>query len=342
MADLHGHRRPKDEDFVETQEGLFFRVLGYLHPPDGYTAYLHYDRAESGGAGAGYRKIPHRFNAAGIAGTIRYLEQRYPHYVVDDPVQGVRLSLVPRSHVRRHLLPEVRLAEVLARPRDPLEALVRTLAMSLAEAAEISPSALGVTGSVLAGIHNPQTSDIDLVSYGHQAVRRLKPVLCRRPPDGLQPVEDERMRHWVWEFVHDFPLTPAEAHYLAGRRWNCGRFGGRFFSLWAVRADEEITETYGERSYRALGAARVHAVVDNAREAIFLPAIYGVRLLSVVEGPQAEITQIVAYDMRFVDAFDRGAVVEAVGQAEAVSDGTYRLVVGSEALAGRDCFRLLA
>jgi len=41
-------RKPKDKDFVETKECLFFCVVGYLHPPDAFTAYLKY-RPEAGG-----------------------------------------------------------------------------------------------------------------------------------------------------------------------------------------------------------------------------------------------------------------------------------------------------
>ncbi len=33
-------RKPKDKDFVETVDGLFLCVVGYLHPPDAFTAYL--------------------------------------------------------------------------------------------------------------------------------------------------------------------------------------------------------------------------------------------------------------------------------------------------------------
>jgi len=41
-------RKPKDRDFVETLEGLLFCVVGYLHPPDKYTAYLKYSPAAEG------------------------------------------------------------------------------------------------------------------------------------------------------------------------------------------------------------------------------------------------------------------------------------------------------
>jgi predicted nucleotidyltransferase len=31
-------RRPRDRDFVETADGLFFCVIGYVHPPARYAA----------------------------------------------------------------------------------------------------------------------------------------------------------------------------------------------------------------------------------------------------------------------------------------------------------------
>lgn len=341
QADLLEDRKPKDEDFIETQEGLLFRVLGYLHPPDRYTAYLHYDRCEPATSGpkAGYRKVPRRFNAEGIAETIRYLEQAYPHYVYDCPVQGVRLSMVPHRYVRRYLAPERRLPTIVQSPGDALEELVRALALSLVEAAGIPLGALGVTGSVLAGNHDPTTSDVDLVSYGRQEALKLKAVLAGRRPDRIEPVEQERLAHWVWELEHDFPLSPQEAAYLVGRRWNCGGYGGRFFSLWAVRADHEITEAYGRCTYRSLGKGRVRATVLDAANALFLPAAYAIGQPTVLAGPRVEITEIVAYDMRYVDAFDKGIHVEAAGRVEAVGDEGYRLVIGAEELAGRDYIR---
>lgn len=343
QADLPQGRKPKDEDFLETEEGHLFRVLGYLHPPDRYTAYLHYERcgpAESGPK-AGYRKVPRRFNAEGVAETMRYLAQAYPDYVYDCPVQGVRLSMVPRRRVRRYLIPEAQLQTVVQSPRDALEELARTLALSLAEAAGVPLAALGITGSVLAGIHDPESSDIDLVSYGREQALRLKAVLSGRRPEGLEPVEEERLAHWVWELTHDFPLTTEEAANLVSRRWNCGRYGGRFFSLWPVRADHEITETYGQRTYRSLRQGRLRATVRGASEALFLPAAYVIGRPTVLDGPRVEITEIVAYDMRFVDAFDEGMAIEAAGRVEAVGDEGYRLVVGAEELAGQDYIRPL-
>lgn len=342
QTDLAPGRKPKDEDFVETPEGLLFRVFGYLHPPDRYVAYIHYDRAQPSGTGpkAGRRKVPRRFNAEGIADTIRYLERLYPHYVHADPVQGVRLPMVPHRFVRRYLAPEVRLAAVLEDPRDALEDLIRAFALLLSCSARIPATALGVTGSVLAGIHDPERSDIDLVVYGREHTLTLKEVLAGRRPEGIGPVEDDRLAHWVWELTHDFPITTEEATYLVDRRWNCGRFGGRFFSVCSVRTDKEITETYGEQTYRAMGVGHVHATVVDAREAVFLPARYAIGDVKVLAGPQVDISELVAYDMRYVDAFDEGADIEAAGRVESV--GTrYRLVIGGEELAGRDCLRLL-
>ena len=41
-------RKPKDRDFIETVDGLFFCVVGYIHQSDKYTAYLKYIPSDKG------------------------------------------------------------------------------------------------------------------------------------------------------------------------------------------------------------------------------------------------------------------------------------------------------
>lgn len=340
-------RKPKHHDFIETHEGLLFCVLGYLHPPDRCTAYLQYDlaRPDSGGGRARYEKVLHRFSAPAIAETIRYLEDAYPHYVYDCPVQGLRLPMVPHGHIRRYLLPEVRLKEVLHHPRDPLEELIRDLALNLAVMADIPDRCLGITGSVLPGVHDPESSDIDLVVLGREHTLKIRAALARAALAGrgsIAQVEGWRKQAWADERIRDFRLTAAEAQYLVQRLWNHGLYRGRFFSITPVRADAEITETYLSRTYRDTGDVEICATIADAGEAIFLPAAYGIDRVTVLRGPDVPITELVSYDVRFVDAFDAGTTIEASGKLEKVQwagGQTYRLLVGSARLSGRDYIR---
>lgn len=342
MRELQG-RKPKDRDFIRTVEGLLFCVVGYLHPPGRYTAYLKYAPASQGRwqrDGVHYHRVLREYSLGSIRETLALLEERYPHYVSYCPVRDMRFSMVPEAFIAEYCVPEVRLQEILAGPRDPLEEAVAGLAEEIAAGAGISLQALGVTGSILLGIHDPAFSDIDLTVYGLENALRVKAWLLeaaqrsaaagQRPADRvmrLSPEETAVLRAAV-QAIHP-TLSADEVAYFVGRRWNYLRFGERMFSVHATRSDEEITETYGERLYRDVGTARIRARVVDVSEALFSPAIYGLDDVVVLEGDVRPIRSLISYDRIFADAVDLGAEIEAHGKVERVGEGEYRLVLGT-------------
>ena len=119
-------RPPKDRDFVETTEGLFFCLVGYLHPPGRYAAYLKYTPARGGKVGAGRGRLPAGAallpRASTSAGTLDWLAAEHPRYLWTDPATGLRFSHVPADAVARYYLPEDRLAEIVVGPLGPARA----------------------------------------------------------------------------------------------------------------------------------------------------------------------------------------------------------------------------
>ena len=121
-------RPPKDRDFIETVEGLFFCVVGYVHPPGRYAAYLKYTPASAGkwarGDVAYRRELPY-YHVRHVRRTLEWLEAEHPRYLWTDPTTGLRFSHVPADAVARYYVPERRLAEIVADPggraraRDP-------------------------------------------------------------------------------------------------------------------------------------------------------------------------------------------------------------------------------
>jgi hypothetical protein len=333
-------RKPKDRDFLRTGEGMFFCVTGYLHPPDRYTAYLKYSPTSNGKwkdeATAYRRELPY-YHVENVAKTVRYLEEHYPAYVHHCPVRDFRFSMVPRDRVDQYYVPEARLREILRNPQDPLEEEVRGLTLHMAAGAAVDPRGLGVTGSILIGLHNPAFSDIDLTVYGLDSARRLREALRQSSVPRVQRLDEPFMAKWSKGIAERFPLTVGEARYLAGRRWNYGTYEGRYFSIHPIRSDDEITETYGEHIYRSQGTSRVQAIVVDASEALFMPAIYRVADVRVLEGdPEAAgVREIVSYEGLYRDVVDAGSVVEAYGKVESVDGQPRRLVIGSMALAGK-------
>ncbi len=341
-------RKPKDRDFIETEEGLLFCVVGYLHPPDKYTAYLKYSPATEGRwqrQGQAYRRELAFYHAHQVAETLDYLQRRYPHYVHTCPVRDMRFSMVPHEYVRTYYCPERRLAELLAHPADPLEETVVRVVQAIQGATGLSPASLGVTGSILLGLHDPSFSDIDLTVYGRENARRLRPALAEGLP-GTAPPDETYIEDWCRGVVKYFGLTEAQARWLVSRRWTFtaldsprlhqrGDRAGVIVSIHPTRSDAEIQEVYGEHVYRDAGMVRLRATIADAADAVFMPAIYALEEVRILEGPAVAVSEICAYEGLFSQVADVGERVEARGKLEQVDGGQrYRLVIGSSRRAG--------
>jgi hypothetical protein len=245
--------------------------------------------------------------------------------------------MVPHGHVARYYPPEVRLKEILRGPQDSLEEEVRSLALSLAAGAGIDPTTLGITGSVLIGLHSPDFSDIDLTVYGLDNAWKVREALRQGRAPHVRSLGLDFIAKWARGIAGRFPLTVEEARYFATRRWNYGTYGGRYFSIHPIRSNDEISEQYGDHIYRSQGAARVRAVVVSVTEALFMPAIYrveGVRLLEGNPGA-AEVDEVVSYEGLYRDVVDGGGVIEARGTVENVDGEPRRLVIGTVEMGGQ-------
>jgi predicted nucleotidyltransferase len=327
-------RKPKDRDFLRTREGMLFCVTGYLHPPDRYTAYLKYYPDPGGKWRDGetaYRRELAYYHVRNVAKTIRYLEEHHPRYVSDCPVRGIRFSMISRDDVARYYLPQERLQEILSSPRDPLEEETCALVAHLASAAGLPPSLFGVTGSLLTSSHNPAFSDIDLLIYGQAHAATLRAILGSEGRTDFRRPTPEQLAPWCRRVAQQFQLTRDEAVYLARRRWNYGHFGERYVSIHAIRQDDEITEQYGDRIYRGQGVARIRAILADVSEALFLPAVYRVAGVQVLEGNPAvaAVREIVSHEGLFCDIAEAGEGVEAYGKLETVNGVPRQLVVGA-------------
>ena len=328
-------RRPKDRDFVETSEGFLFCLVGYLHPPDRYTAYLKYTPAEGGRWARGtvhFRRELEYYHVRNIAKTLDFLRTRHPRYISFDPVRNLSFSFVPREAVTFYYRPEERLQAILAAPADPLEKDVEALVSLLAGAGGPRPEAFGITGSILLRIHDPSFSDIDLLVYGREATVKVQAAVSLLKGGAIEPVAPDRLSRWRAETAGRFGLAPDDVAHLEARRWNYFQFHNRYVSIHPTRRDEEIQEAYGQHRYRAVGVATIEATVADAADSIFLPACYALADVTIREGAQRQIMELVSYEGLFCQAADPGDRIVASGVIEQVDDGPCRLVVGAAGL----------
>lgn len=322
-------RKPKDRDFLETEEGMFFCVTGYLHPPDKVTSYLKYSPVAEGkwkkGSTHFRRELPF-YHVFSVSDTIEYLKGEYPHYVHFCPVRQIEMSMVPRNYIKEYYNPETRLNNLFSTPKDELEEKVKTFVQDIMDETGIPLKSLGVTGSILIGLHNPAFSDMDLIVYGKENSLKLKKVL--KTLEHVKILENDKKEEWIQHKMEIFHLNRRQAELFASRKWNYGFYKNTYFSVHPTRTDSEITESYGDVQYTGRGAATVRAVIADSSESMFLPAQYRIKDTVVREGEDVPVEEIVSYEGVYCDAFLQGEEIEARGRLEQV-DNRYRLVLGT-------------
>ena len=327
--------RPKDRDFVETTEGLLFCVVGYLHPPYRYTAYLKYTPSGEGewsrGETAYNRVIPY-YAVSQVENTYDFLRKRYPQYIHYCPVRDITVSSVPKASIKEYYRPRERLQAILGEPQDELEWKLNDLTSILSGLSSLDSSNLGVTGSLLTRSHNPEFSDIDLTVYSLEASNRLKETILemRKEESAIQPFSVAKNKVWSNSRAGRFPLSPEELMEFAERRWNYGVFSDTYFSIHPVRTDEEITERYGDNTYEHREDVEGKGIVSDASESIYLPAIYGLEDVELEGSGSSDIERIVSFEGLFCDMFRSGERVEFRGTLERVSgkENYHRVVIG--------------
>jgi predicted nucleotidyltransferase len=350
----------RDRDYIETEEGLVFAVIGNVHPVDRVIAYLKYMRIDVGVGsvntiwfkqGVPYLRVLPLYSASNVRAVLdRYLRDRYRDYVVLDKYRNIELIEVPKHRVRIHYKPEERLQEVFKRPRDSLERLVLEMVEKLALTSEVSVSNFGVTGSILLGIHNPQYSDIDLIVYGTSNAYKVRESIKELYTDessGFSYFDEDSLERWAREVAETQAFTVDEAKLFYRKYvWNRGLYRGRKFSIHPVKLEDEVREEWEQTIHKPLCIGTVRARVVDSRDSIFMPAVYVVRDVEILDGCRvnAEIRRVVSYESLYIDVAQPGDEIIARGKFEHVTDTKTgdeyaQVVVGSYEAQGKDFIR---
>jgi uncharacterized protein len=321
--------------YLETQEGLFFAAKGLVHPDDRIIAILRYVPDPEGGRrrnGHSYRRYYHFVEQEQL------LKSEYPQYLAYDPYAQTTLQSVPRQLIKRVYDPRTRLQGISQQAeRDPLEADTLAFAQLLQEESAVNLSCLGVSGSLLIGLHNLD-SDLDMTVHGEQNCRSVHHALKRllltgdhpeiKPFDskGFEKLYQERVADTHMDY-HDFLASEKEKSFQ-------GTFRGRTFFIRYLKEPSQVKERYGDFRFKPLGKAGIHATVIDASEAIFTPCCYELAKVQFDRGTAVEpLKEIVSFRGRFCEQAQSGDAVSAFGTLEQVQarDGRiwYRLLLGS-------------
>ncbi|MCW3995744.1 MAG: nucleotidyltransferase domain-containing protein [Candidatus Bathyarchaeota archaeon] len=331
MADI----KLRDRDGVQTSEGLIFRVFGYSHPKDAYVADPEYasqnifKSTDPRAPRTATNQIFYKFyNDEGIK-LISNQFQKYAffHEMLRQKIVGVRVEDI--SIIRK---PQERLKEILEnQSRDELIAASQRVLDIVTKKSGVKTKNFGVFGSMLHGFHHPKFSDIDFTVYGkneNKKVRKTLQALYKDPASGLRNEfeSDQVMAGKQWRFKN-FSVEDFVWHQR--RKQIYGLYDDKA-SKRVIKAEFEPVKAWGEivseydpqvRITRK-GWVKLKAKVTSDEEAPFIPSIYGVKPLEVIEGPDE------AQETKRICSFMEEFRLQAEKDEEVLVEGNLEEVVG--------------
>ncbi len=289
--------RARIRDFFESKDNWIFAVADYHHT-DGIRSMLRYVPDHCGertANGIKYRKLD--FDDA-----FAFLRKVRPDYVQD-------LHVVPIEDVKRLYDPIVGLSRVMEQ-----DSRVNRIATTLADEG-IPLQKMGITGSMLLGLHGP-SSDIDFVVYGPWWWK-ARDVLSSAKLDGR--IQELDVAMWRRIYAKRKPEISFDEFVLhEKRKGNRGMIDGTYFDLLFTRDWSQIGEA--QKRGRTLGTRKIVAKVRNAEFAFDSPAIFALE--------HEEINEIFCYSHTYAGQALPGETIEASGIVEETREGR-RLIVGT-------------
>ncbi|MCW4052847.1 MAG: hypothetical protein NWE78_06540, partial [Candidatus Bathyarchaeota archaeon] len=293
-----------------------------------------------------FKRVMRRYTIQNLMETFNFLSKDHKQYLFFSPVYNITMTAVPRECTQQHYRCEERLAELFQRyPHlDALEKKVNRLVRLLSNQSGVALTSFGVTGSILLNVHNPAFSDIDLTVYGQNDSYALKRGLFKiysSKDSSLRPFQAEERQKWVTHKVQNHPITVVEARRIFERKWNIGKYDQTSFSVHPVRLEDELTEKYGDKTFKPASAVTFQAVVADSRDSLFLPGTYRIEDAEVNGKTTGDIQEVVSYESLYCGLAEAGEKIRGRGKLEHVKNVRTgreydRVLVGSSEGRGKE------
>lgn len=304
-----------DHDLIVDKDGRIYLVVGNTHPSGLIIAYLKYVTSKKptlwGRRNTYYERVLREYSVEEV---LRVSAEAGTQYY--DPTLGVSVPVVKTSEVREWLRPEEKLGRLRRRVDDLIELVSVEVSDIVSDLTGLSDSDIGVTGSVLAGIHGPH-SDVDLVIYGcREALKFVQSSL------EMSKLPGEKIATKVLENSRVLGIEPETyVKLIPPYKFLCFRGVPITFTF----ADRR-SYRYGELVLRPIKpVSLVVDVVGGDCRSLFYPS--RTQVGRILEGP--EIREVISYEAEYNYLLYRGGLLRISGVLEkSIPDGEYYVVVG--------------
>ena len=328
--------KAREGDLIETDGHLIFDVKGLVHPSSRIVAFIRYFPDKKGVRARDGRLFSKVYS---LSKRYELLKDKFPDYLVYDPIFDETLCEVPTDKVRKRYDPAAKLQEMRkSKELDVLQSKALQFAELLKEAAGIPWNTLGISGSILVGLQS-RKSDIDLIVYGSRNCRKANSALKSMLADKHKLVKAYTRQDL--KSLFDFRSKDTETGFedflqTEQRKVMQGKFTGTDYFVRFVKEWNEIVESYGDVQYKNAGNARIEAKVIDDSESAFTPCTYNVEDVKLLKGFSIEgVTEVASFRGRFCEQARKGETIVAAGKVEHVADQRrnhehYRILVGSK------------
>ena len=333
----------RDHDYLEIEGSWLFCVIGDIHPPNKVISYLKYlpGKGPWRRGKQSFKRFFENYSPIELKRSVDFLKRVKPDLVFLDPRIGVEVPAVPLSRVKKHYSCLDGLKRLESKtPISRIEEAALKLIDELVEHSSISRKRMGLTGSILLGIHH-ERSDIDLVIYGGDEYWRALQALSELGYSGIK-----NRSSFLERMLKRYPISIKDAKKILERIKSKGVYLGIEYSIHAVRRLEEIKERYFDKVYKKVGLAKSILRIMDSEESCFNPAIYKVEGDAEIGGVRYSVDQLMCYDLTFASILKQDDWIEAYGKLELVIDKIkgkrfYSLLIGSMEAAGREYIKII-
>ncbi|MEM3731093.1 MAG: nucleotidyltransferase domain-containing protein [Candidatus Bathyarchaeia archaeon] len=332
----------RDRDAIITREGLIFRVFGYTHPKNAFICDAEYApeeifKSKNPKAIRTYGK--HIFYKFYEDEGWKFIHKNFPQHTIFFEALGKNVVGVKIENIAEIRKPEDVLQKLLEREdKDELLKILHAILETTTQLSSLTTKDFGVFGSLLHGFYHPLFSDIDIIVYGRENLARVRGL--------LQELYEDKGSGFSNEFETDAPvhgklwryknLSPKEFVWHQRRKLVYGVFHGEASNR-AIKVEfepvkkwNETRNEYGEiRKITREGWVKALLRVKDDSEAPFMPSIYLVEPIEILEGPKAEdIRRVVSYleEFRMQAWNDEKVYVEGNLEEVETSSGSFHQI----------------
>lgn len=290
-------------DYVKVKGIGILAVKGVIHPPHSVVAIPKYDEALR--------------NVRRLIDGYLLIKDSSPDVLRFDDYSGQVLPIFELSSVDEMIRARDWGTRLRSGQGDELVERALRLMGLLTKGSGLSPDLLGISGSILLGMHGGH-SDVDLIIYSRTGAKKsLEALASLREEKVLRPVSAREPGDLLVK-RSGCPITPEVWIRHESRKLFYGIFERTTYSAKAVLLPEEFWERYEDRRWRELGRVTIEALVTDDEYSVFTPNRYDIDLIKVVAGElkSSMLTHVVSYRSRFAEQARAGEKIIVSGRLE--------------------------